>query len=153
MSLLSTLKRNRGAVKRRKVVGRGTGSGHGTYSTRGMNGQRQRTGSQRRPGFEGGQTPLLRKMPKIKGFSNLNRVEYQTVNVESLNIFEEGEPIDVVKLYEKKLISHKGRPVKILGDGELKKKLELKVDKFSASAKAKIEKAGGKITEFIKKEA
>jgi large subunit ribosomal protein L15 len=152
-SLLLSLKSNPGAKKRRKVVGRGNGSGHGTYSTRGMNGQSQRTGSQRRPGFEGGQTPLLRKMPKLKGFRNPTRVEYQIVNVESLNVFEGNEPIDVVKLYEKKLISHKDRPVKILGEGELTKKLELKVDKFSASAKEKIEKAGGKITGFIKAES
>jgi large subunit ribosomal protein L15 len=89
-------------------------------------------------------------MPKLKGFSNPSRINYQIVNVGSLNVFDENEPVDVVKLYEKKLISRKDRPVKILGEGDLKKKLELKADKFSASAKEKIEKAGGKTTEFIK---
>jgi large subunit ribosomal protein L15 len=152
-TLLQTLSSNPGARKKRKEVGRGNGSGHGTYSTRGMNGQRQRTGSRKRPGFEGGQTPLYRKMPKLKGFNNPCRVTYQVVNVGNLNIFEENEEIDVVKLYEKHLISHKGQPVKILGDGELKKKLALKVDKFSGLAKEKIEKAGGTITGYIKSES
>jgi len=150
MSLLQNLKSNPGARKKAKTVGRGNGSGHGTYSTRGMNGQRQRTGSKARPGFEGGQTPLARKMPKLKGFSNLNRVKYQVVNVGDLNVFEDNEEIDVVKMFEKKLICHKDQPVKILGDGELTKKLHVKVDKFSASAKAKIEQAKGTITEFVK---
>lgn len=149
-SSLLKLKSNPGARKKAKEVGRGNGSGHGTYSTRGMNGQSQRTGSQRRPGFEGGQTPLYRKMPKLKGFNNPTRVTYQTVNVDKLNIFEENDEIDVVKLFERHLIGNKDQPVKILGDGELKKKLVIKADKFSGLAKEKIEKAGGKITDFIK---
>jgi large subunit ribosomal protein L15 len=153
MSSLLSLKRNPGATKRTKVVGRGNGSGHGTYSTRGMNGQRQRTGSQKHPGFEGGQTPLLRKMPKLKGFNNPNRVSYQVVNLGDLNNFEENSEIDVIKLFEKGLISHKNQPVKLLGDGEVKKKLIIKLDKCSASAKEKIEKAGGQITAFIKSES
>ena len=152
MSLLQNLTSNPGARKRRKTVGRGNGSGHGTYSTRGMNGQRQRTGSSKRPGFEGGQTPLHRKMPKLKGFNNPNRVSYQVVNVGNLNVFEDNEEIDVIRLFEKKLISRKDRPVKILGEGDLNKKLVLKVDKFSASAKEKIEKAKGTVTEFVKTE-
>jgi large subunit ribosomal protein L15 len=150
MSRLNSLKSNPGARKKAKTVGRGNGSGHGTYSTRGMNGQRQRTGSKKRPGFEGGQTPLHRKMPKLKGFTNINRIDYQVVNVGSLNIFEDNDAIDVISLFEKKLICRKDQPVKILGDGELKKKLAIKVDKFSASAKEKIEKAKGSITEFVK---
>jgi len=150
MSSLQNLKSNPGARKKAKIVGRGNGSGHGTYSTRGMNGQRQRTGSKAKPGFEGGQTPLFRKMPKLKGFTNINRIDYQVVNVGDLNVFEDSEEIDVVKLYEKKLICRKDQPVKILGDGELTKKLTIKVDKFSASAKAKIEKAKGTVTEFVK---
>lgn len=152
MSKLHNLKSNPGSRKTRKTVGRGNGSGHGTYSTRGMNGQKQRTGSGAHPGFEGGQTPLFRKMPKLKGFNNPNHVTYQVVNVGSLNIFENDEEVDVVKLFEKNLISHKDKPVKILGEGDLTKKLTLKVDKFSASAKVKIENAKGAITEFVKSE-
>lgn len=151
MSLLQQLKSNKGARKRRKVVGRGNASGHGTYSTRGMNGQRQRTGSSRSPGFEGGQTPLFRKLPKLKGFNNPNHVTFQVVNVESLNVFEDGSEIDIVKLFEKHLIAHKDRPVKILGDGELTKKLNIKVDRISTSAKSKIEKAKGTATELMQK--
>lgn len=151
MSSLTKLQSNKGARKRKKVVGRGNGSGHGTYSTRGMNGQRQRTGSAKSPGFEGGQTPLFRKMPKLKGFNNPNHIKYQPVNVGSLNNFEDGQEVDVIKLFEKNLINNKNRPVKILGDGELTKKLTIKVDKVSVSAKAKIEKAKGTIVELMKK--
>ena len=151
-SLLQNLKSNIGSRKKRKTVGRGNGSGHGTYSTRGTNGQSQRTGSRKRPGFEGGQTPLHRKMPKLKGFNNPNHVIYQVVNVGSLNVFEDNEEVDVIKLFEKNLICHKDKPVKILGEGDLTKKLTLKADKFSASAKVKIEKAKGAITEFVKSE-
>ncbi len=147
MSKLLTLKRNIGATKRRKVVGRGNGSGHGTYSTRGMNGQSARTGSSKSPGFEGGQTPLIRKMPKLKGFSNPNKVKYQAVNLDDLNVFEEGAELDAAKLHSKGLISYPDRPVKLLGDGELKKKLSITLDKISASAKEKLEKAGGKFNE------
>lgn len=149
MERLLKLTSNPGARKRRKVVGRGVGSGHGTYSTRGMNGQRQRTGSSRSPGFEGGQTPLFRRLPKFKGFNNVNRVSFQVVNVGKLNVFDENEEVNVIKLYEKKLISSKSKPVKILGDGELTKKLNIKVDRISGSAKLKIEKAKGTATELL----
>lgn len=152
MSLFQNLKSNKGARKRRKVVGRGNGSGHGTYSTRGGKGQTARTGSKKSPGFEGGQTPLYRKMPKLKGFKNINRVHFQVVNIENLNIFEENEEVSVVKLFEKKLISNKNKPVKILGDGELTKKLTVKVDRVSVSAKEKIEKAKGTVQELMKKQ-
>lgn len=145
MSSLLTLQSNKGARKKRKIVGRGNGSGHGTYSTRGMNGQRQRTGSSKKPGFEGGQTPLFRKMPKLKGFNNPNHIKYQPVNVKSLNSFDDGQEVDIIKLFEKNLINNKNHPVKILGDGELTKKLIIKVDKISASARQKIEKAQGTI--------
>jgi len=150
MSRLNNLKSNPGSRKKAKTVGRGNGSGHGTYSCRGTNGQGQRTGSKAKPGFEGGQTPLYRRMPKLKGFTNINRISYQVVNVESLNIFEDNDAIDVISLFEKQLICRKDQPVKILGNGDLKKKLSVKVDKFSASAKEKIEKAKGTITEFVK---
>lgn len=145
MSKLQNLKSNKGARKKKKLLGRGNATGHGTYSTRGGKGQTARTGSKRSPGFEGGQTPLYRKMPKLKGFKNVNRVSYQVVNVEKLNTFEDGSEVDIVKIYEKGLISHKDRPVKILGNGELSKKLTVKIDKVSAQAKEKIEKAGGTV--------
>lgn len=149
MSKLQSLKRNKGAVKRSKRVGRGNASGHGTYSCRGMNGQNCRTGGGTRPGFEGGQTPLYRKMPKLKGFKNINRITYQVINVGNLNVFEDKDEIDVAKLYERKLISRKEQPVKLLGTGELTKQLTIKIDKVSESAKQKIEKAKGKVVELI----
>lgn len=149
MDRLLKLKSNPGARKRRKVVGRGVGSGHGTYSTRGMNGQRQRTGSSAKPGFEGGQTPLFRRLPKLKGFTNINHVSFQVVNVENLNLFNDNDDVDVVKLFERKLIGSKSKPVKVLGDGELTKKLNIKVDRISKSAKMKIEKAKGTAIELM----
>ncbi|MBU0667589.1 50S ribosomal protein L15 [Patescibacteria group bacterium] len=150
MTKLLNLKSNAGARSRKKRVGRGNGSGSGTYCGRGVNGQNCRTGGGTRPGFEGGQTPLYRKMPKLKGFKNVNRINFQVVNVQKLNNFEENDEIDILKLYEKKYITNKSQPVKILGDGELTKKLTVKVDKVSATAKAKIEKAKGSVVELIK---
>lgn len=138
-----TIKSNSGSRKHSRRIGRGDGSGRGTYSGRGGKGQTARTGSTKRPGFEGGQTPLIRRIPKFKGFKNPNRLPCQTINVERLNIFDDGAEIDTAKLFERKLISKKNQPVKILGDGELTKKLTLKVDACSASAKEKIEAKGG----------
>jgi len=149
MERLLVLGSNPGARKKRKTVGRGVGSGHGTYSTRGMNGQRQRTGSGKKPGFSRGQTSIFRRLPKFKGFKNVNRVSFQVVNVGKLNVFNDGDEINVVKLFEKKLISSKSKPVKILGDGELTKKLIIKVDRISTSAKLKIEKTKGTATELM----
>ena len=84
--------------KKRKRIGRGNASGHGTYSCRGMNGQTARSGGKRRPGFEGGQTPYIRRMPKLKGFKNHNRVEFQVINLGQLNIFNDNDTIDKAKL-------------------------------------------------------
>ncbi|HRY91358.1 MAG TPA: 50S ribosomal protein L15 [Candidatus Gracilibacteria bacterium] len=148
MSKLLKLQANKGAKKRKKVVGRGNGSGHGTYSTRGGKGQTARTGSRKKPGFEGGQTPLARKMPKLKGFNNPTRISYQPINLEALNIFEDGTEVNATLLHKHGMINYPERPVKLLGDGELKKKLTIKVNKASESAKAKAEKAGAKITEI-----
>ncbi len=145
MSKLLELKSNKGARQKSKRLGRGNSSGKGTYAGRGMNGQNSRTGGGVRPGFEGGQTPLYRKMPKLRGFKNVNRVEYQVVNVGNLNVFDDNEEIDIIKLYEKKLISNKVQPVKLLGDGEISKQLTIKLDGVSASAKEKVEKAKGKV--------
>lgn len=150
MSRLFTLTRNPGARKHAKRIGRGNAAGGGTSAGRGRKGQKQRSGGKIRPGFEGGQTPLTRRMPKLKGFNNPNRLPFTVVNVEALNAFEENATVDTVALYEKKLIKKKKLPVKILGDGELTKKLFLKVDRVSKSAKEKIEKKGGEVEELIK---
>lgn len=152
MSKLLDLRSNKGARKRPKRVGRGNASGLGTYAGRGLNGQKSRTGGGVRPGFEGGQTPLYRKMPKLKGFKNVNRINFQVVNVEKLNKFGDGEEIDVMKLYEAKLISNKAQPVKVLGDGEITKKLTVKVDRVSQAAREKIEKAKGSVVELMIKD-
>lgn len=143
---LHELKPNKGAVKSKKRVGRGNGSGLGTYSGRGCKGQNARTGGGVRPGFEGGQTPLILRMPKLKGFKSPNKVTYQVVNLSKLNQFDDNTEINADLLAEKGLISKKDLPVKILGTGEIAKKLVLNVAKVSQTAKEKIEKAGGSIT-------
>ncbi len=144
MSEIHKLKSN--VKSKRKRVGRGNGSGHGTYSTRGMKGQSARSGGRRRPGFEGGQTPYLRRLPKLKGFKNPNRVEFQAVNIGDLNVFDDKATVDKAALYEKNLIAKKNRPVKLLGGkGELEKTLTIKVDKASASAIKAVEAKKGKV--------
>ena len=140
MSSLLTLTSNKGARKKRKTIGRGNGSGHGTSATRGGKGQTARTGSSKRPGFEGGQTPLYRKMPKYKGFNNPNHVEYQVVNVKKLNIFEDNAEVTAASLFEKKLVHSATQPVKILGDGDVNKKLTVKSIKFLPQPKVKLKK-------------
>lgn len=140
-----TLKPNRGSRKKSRAIGRGDGSTRGSFSGHGGKGQTARSGGGRKPGFEGGQTPLLRRLPKLKGFKNPNRLPFTAVNVGDLNTFEDGTIVDLVALYDRRLISRKNRPVKILGDGELIKKLTLKVDAASASAKKKIEEKGGSL--------
>jgi large subunit ribosomal protein L15 len=149
MDALLKLKRNKGATTTRKRLGRGNGSGLGSYSGRGGNGQTARTGGNIKPGFAGGQTPLYRKMPKYRGFTNINTVKYQVVNVESLNVYEDGTEVNAEKLHQSKLINSISEPVKILGDGELTKKLKITVNKVSASAREKIEGAKGSVTEIV----
>lgn len=147
MSLLELRSKN---SKTRKRVGRGNGSQRGTYCGRGQKGQSSRSGGKRRPGFEGGQTPLHRKMPKLKGFRNINRIEYKAINVGDLeNLYKESE-VD---------LTNSKNPVKLLGTGEVSKAFKIKVNKASASAIEKIEKAGGscqvdevKVKEKSKKE-
>ncbi|WP_456341713.1 50S ribosomal protein L15 [Thermovibrio sp.] len=142
---LHNLAPNPGAVREKKRVGRGHGSGHGKTSGRGQKGQKARSGWKggTRPGFEGGQTPLYMRFPK-RGFSNAPfKKEYAIVNVGLLNErFEEGAEITPEVLREAGLVK-KNLPVKVLGDGELTKKFTVKAHKFSASAKEKIEAAGG----------
>jgi large subunit ribosomal protein L15 len=135
-----------GSRKKRKRVGRGNASGHGTTAGRGDKGQNSRSGGGKGPGFEGGQNPMHMRMPKLGGFKNPNRVEYAVVNVGRLQeLFGKGETVDVDSLFEKGVIKAKTVPVKVLGDGEITVPLTVKVDKVSASAKAKIEAAGGTV--------
>ena len=132
----------------RKRVGRGTGSGHGTFSGRGCKGQKARTGNNKvRPGFEGGQLPLIKRLPRKRGFTNIFRVEYTTVNTSDLNKLESGSEVTAAILKAAGIIKTIEHPIKILGDGEIDRPLTVKANKFSASAKAKIEKAGGKVEE------
>ena len=135
-----------GSRKARKRVGRGPASGTGKTSGRGYNGQKARAGGGKRAGFEGGQTPLARRLPKLPGFTNINHVEYVPVNVSRLEEkFNAGDVVDGDSLVAAGIIKHADAAVKVLGGGELTKALTVKVDKVSASALAKIEAAGGKV--------
>lgn len=135
-----------GSRKERKRVGRGNGSGHGSTAGRGDKGQNSRPGGTKGAGFEGGQTPLAMRLPKLPGFKNRNRVEYAVVNVSRLDeIFADGDVVDADALTSKGVIKSSASPVKVLGDGELTKKLTVKVDKVSGPAKSKIEAAGGTV--------
>lgn len=142
---LNNLKPAKGSVKTGKRIGRGEGSGKGGTSTRGHKGQKSRSGYSRKIGFEGGQMPLQRRVPKF-GFKNINRKDYQGVNLDTLQqLVDDGKIKDTVSLevlIENGLVG-KNDLVKILGRGELKAKLNISVHKFTASAKAAIEKAGG----------
>ena len=137
-----------GATHASKRVGRGDGSGHGTFSGRGCKGQKARAGKPVRLGFEGGQLPLFRRLPHKRGFPNtLFRVEYDVVNLSSLEVFDSGVEITPDVLIGMGVVRG-DKPVKVLGTGELTKALNVSADKFSASAKAKIEAAGGTATEL-----
>lgn len=145
---LSDLFPVQGSKKKRTRVGRGHAAGKGKTAGRGLNGQGSRSGGTKGAGFEGGQTPLARRLPKLPGFTNINRVEYIPVNVSRLEAkFEAGSVVDHAALKEKGIIKHSDALVKLLGDGELTKKLTIKLDKVSKSAKAKVEAAGGKVEE------
>ena len=132
-----------GSTAAPKRLGRGSGSGLGKTSGKGHKGAKARSGGGKRPGFEGGQMPLYRRVPK-RGFNNVFRTEYAEVNVERLEAFEDGETVNAQALLEKKIIRKELDGVKILGGGELTKKLTVQAAKFSASAKEKIEAVGGK---------
>ena len=138
---------NPGSRHARKRVGRGNGSGHGTYSGRGCNGQKSRAGYKIRPGFEGGQLPLIQRLPRKRGFTNIFRTEYTTVSLDKLNVFEPGSEVTTEKLLAARLIKSLRHPVKILADGDINNALVIKANKFSAAAKVKIEAAGGKAEE------
>ncbi len=136
-----------GSRKNRKRVGRGDGSGHGTYSGRGQKGQKSRSGNKVRPGFEGGQLPLIKRLPKKRGFVNIFRTEYSVVNLGRLSTFESGVEVTPEKLLAAGLIKSLHHPVKVLAEGDLSYPLVVKAHKFSSAAKAKIEAAGGRVEE------
>ena len=146
MDILSNLKFAEGSRKSRKRVGRGPGSGHGKTATRGMNGQLSRSGAKKRAWFEGGQMPLSRRIPKF-GFTNIFKVNYQVVNIQDLQkLVDSKEKVvntEILKKYG--LVKKENQPVKILGSGEIKAKLQVEANAFSKSAQSKIESAGGSI--------
>jgi large subunit ribosomal protein L15 len=141
---LHELQPARGSTKRRKVVGRGRGSGHGTTAGRGGKGQTARTGSSIPAWFEGGQMPLIRRLPK-RGFTNIFKKEYSIINVKSLERFEPGQEVTLALLLSSRLIRSRNDGVKVLGTGVLTKALTVHAHKFSQSATTKIEAAGGKV--------
>lgn len=140
---LHDLKPAVGATTAPKRLGRGVGSGLGKTSGKGHKGAKARSGGGKRPGFEGGQMPLTMRLPK-RGFTNIFRTEYVAINVDRLEIFEDGMVVTPVELIQYGVIKNVQDGVKILGNGELTKKLTVQANKFSASAKEKIEAAGGK---------
>lgn len=143
MSLLSELSGAKGSTHKKKRIGRGDGSGHGGTAAKGHKGQLARTGGKVRRGFEGGQMPLFRRIPKF-GFKNPNRVEFDILNLKDLNAFDEVTPEILIE----KGFMKKGGKLKILGNGSLEKAVNVKAHKFSATAREAIEKAGGKIEEI-----
>jgi len=141
---VGTLRPPEGAHHRSKRIGQGMGSGHGKTATRGSKGQRSRTGMRMRPGFEGGQMPLHRRLPK-RGFTNIFAKQFAVVNLRDLADFTPAEKITPDVLVERGLIKSLGDGLKVLGGGELKAPLQISAHRFSHSAREKIEKAGGKV--------
>jgi large subunit ribosomal protein L15 len=144
---LNNLKPKKGARHAKKRVGRGPGSGHGKTSSRGEKGQKSRSGYSGKRGFEGGQMPLHRRIPK-RGFTNIFKKDYAVVNVSDLERFDNGATVDETTLRQAGLVKGQHDGVKVLGDGELSKKLTVSATKFSKSAKEIIEKAGGTCQEI-----
>lgn len=138
----------KGAKKNRRRVGRGDSSGFGSYSGRGMKGQKSRTGGGVRPSFEGGQLPLSKKLPKIRGFTNIFRKRYSVVNVDRLAVFPSESEVTPEALSDAGILRNLNNPVKILGRGELNVPLVVSAHKFSASARQQIEAAGGSVREI-----
>jgi large subunit ribosomal protein L15 len=145
---LHELRTPRGARRSRKRVGRGDGSGSGSFSGRGQKGQKSRSGGGVRPGFEGGQLPLARALPKIRGFTNIFKKRFSIVNVLSLTRFEANEEVNPKRLAEAGIVKDAKTPVKVLGRGDLSVPLIVEAHKFSESARLKIEAAGGAVREI-----
>lgn len=146
---LSNLSPKKGSNKSKKRLGRGNGSGHGKTAGRGHKGYKSRSGSGANPGFEGGQMPLQRRLPK-RGFNNIFKKEYSLVNISDLERFESGMDINKASLREAGLVKDTKKAVKLLGDGDISCALNIEVDRASRSAREKIEAAGGKVEEIEK---
>ncbi len=146
--LAHELRPPKGSKHARKRVGRGNASGRGTYSGRGVKGQKSRSGGKLKLGFEGGQTKLIKRLPRRRGFTNIFRKEYSAVNLRDLERFESGTEVTPELLKESRVLRTLRRPVKVLATGELTKPLTVKAHKFSMTAKAKIEAAGGTVQEI-----
>ncbi len=138
-----------GSRKNKKRVGRGNGSGHGTYSGRGCKGEKARAGFKIRPGFEGGQLPIIKRLPRKRGFTHNFRLAYSVVNMNKLDIFESGSEVTPEKLLSAGLVKSLRQPVKILAAGDITHPLVVKAHKFSTAAKAKIEAVGGSVEEVV----
>lgn len=136
-----------GSKHKRKRVGRGLGSGHGRYSGKGSKGQKSRSGAHIPAYFEGGQLPLVKRLPARPGFTNIFKIEYSVVNLGRLNMFEAGSVVDRGRLLEAGLIRTAGKPVKVLGTGDLNRELTIRADRFSSAARKKIEAVGGRAEE------
>jgi large subunit ribosomal protein L15 len=145
---LNTLKPALGSTKQSKRIGRGPGSGHGKTSTKGHKGQKARSGGSIKAGFEGGQMPLQRRLPK-RGFTPIDRIEYALVNIEQLEVFEAGAQVNAESLAARGLIKSACCNVKVLGNGEITKSLSVSGAKFSQSSKEKIVAAGGSVEEKV----
>ena len=137
-----------GSKHSKKRIGRGDGSGHGTYSCRGLKGQKSRSGPGIALRFEGGQTPLVKRLPHIRGFTNIFKTDYTLVKLQRLAVFDQDTEVTPQMLFDTGLIPSLKKPVKILGEGELQRSLVVKANKFSESAKRKIEAAGGRAEEI-----
>ncbi len=134
-----------GAKHKRKRVGRGNSSGHGTYSGRGCKGQKSRSGTKVRPGFEGGQLPIIKRLPQKRGFVNPFKTRYAIINVSKLNIFAANSEVTPEKLFQMGLLKSLKQPVKILGNGNIARPLLVSATEFSKGAEEKIVTAGGKV--------
>jgi len=137
-----------GARHKRKRIGRGLGSGHGRTAGKGSKGQLARAGRHIRPGFEGGQNPLIKRLPEKRGFTNIFRVEYDTINITVLNRFEADSEVTPQRFVDEGLVKSLRKPIKILGNGELLKPLTVSAHKFTQTARSKIEAAGGMVEEI-----
>ncbi len=143
---LDTISPARGSRKDRKRVGRGNGS-KGNFSGRGCKGQKSRSGHRMKPGFEGGQLPIIKRLPSQRGFTNIFKIEYSVINLDDLKEFAAGSIVNRDELIKAGVIGPSKKPLKVLGGGEIKQSLTVKAHKFSASARAKIEAAGGTVEE------
>ena len=136
----------KGAKKNRKRVGRGDGSGYGTYAGRGLKGQKSRAGSSSMVKFQGGQLSLLKRLPSIRGFTNIFKQEYSVVNVDQLALFPDGSEVTPEAMAHVGFVKNLNSPVKVLGRGDIDVAISVSAHKFSASARSKIEAAGGSVT-------